>query len=61
MLWIMNEMRMGEEDGFSISDLRFDPIQIAKILALEMLPGKPIGSLCRETLELVSLISLLFL
>lgn len=52
MLWIMNEMRMGEDDGFKITDLRFEPIQLAKVLAFEMMPGKPIGSLCRETMEL---------
>lgn len=57
MLWIMNEMRMGEDDGFKISDFRFTPVQIAKVLAFEMLPGKPIGSLTREIMELVGFVS----
>ncbi|XP_034250466.1 NADH dehydrogenase [ubiquinone] 1 alpha subcomplex subunit 9, mitochondrial [Thrips palmi] len=52
MLWIMNEMRMGEDEGFKISDLRFTPFQIAKVLAFEMMPGKPIGNMSREMLEL---------
>ncbi|KAJ1529138.1 hypothetical protein ONE63_005947 [Megalurothrips usitatus] len=52
MLWIMSEIRKGQEDGFSVSDLRFDPIQIAKILFFENLPGTPVAAMHRETLEL---------
>lgn len=50
----MNEMRMGEDDGFKITDLRLAPVQIAKLLTYEMMPGKPIGNNCREAVEQVS-------
>lgn len=53
MLWIMSEQRRGIEDGFNLTDLRFDPIQIAKVLLLEKLPGTPIGRMHREILEMV--------
>ncbi|KAK3932467.1 NADH dehydrogenase [ubiquinone] 1 alpha subcomplex subunit 9, mitochondrial [Frankliniella fusca] len=52
MVWIMNEQRKGADENFRVTDLRFDPLQITKILLAEMLPGHPIHNLHREIMEL---------
>lgn len=52
MLWIMNEMRMKADEDFRVTDIRFDPIQITKVLLAELLPGTPINSLHREIMEM---------
>ena len=55
MLWIMNEMRMKADEDFRVTDIRFNPLQITKVLLAELLPGTPINSLHREIMEMVSL------